>query len=54
MTDELLDQITADAERLAELHDALLPEEGFGDEGFGARIAPYRCAVGEGETRSSR
>ncbi|HEX3227129.1 MAG TPA: MBL fold metallo-hydrolase [Gaiellaceae bacterium] len=35
-------------ERVRTLHDALLPEEGFGEEGFGARIEPYRCAVEPG------
>jgi glyoxylase-like metal-dependent hydrolase (beta-lactamase superfamily II) len=43
VTDELLDQLTADAQRTAELHRELLPEEGFGTEGFGARIEPYRA-----------
>jgi hypothetical protein len=27
------------------LHDELLPDESFGEEGFGARIEPYRCTV---------
>jgi glyoxylase-like metal-dependent hydrolase (beta-lactamase superfamily II) len=35
-------------ERVRELHDALLPEESFGEEGFGARIEPYRCSVEPG------
>jgi glyoxylase-like metal-dependent hydrolase (beta-lactamase superfamily II) len=35
-------------ERVRELHDALLPDEGFGEEGFGARIEPYRCTVEPG------
>jgi len=35
-------------ERVRNLHDALLPDEGFGEEGFGARIAPYRCTVEPG------
>jgi len=46
---ELLDQLERDAVRLAELHDALLPAESFGDGGFGARIEPYRCSTGAGE-----
>jgi glyoxylase-like metal-dependent hydrolase (beta-lactamase superfamily II) len=49
VTDELLDAIERDAERLAALHDELLPEEGFGEEGIGVRIEPYRCAVAPGE-----
>ena len=35
-------------ERVRDLHDTLLPEEGFGEEGFGARIEPYRCTVDPG------
>jgi glyoxylase-like metal-dependent hydrolase (beta-lactamase superfamily II) len=35
-------------ERVRELHDVLLPDEGFGEEGFGARIEPYRCTVEPG------
>lgn len=35
-------------ERVRALHDALLPDEGFGEEGFGARIEPYRCTVEPG------
>jgi glyoxylase-like metal-dependent hydrolase (beta-lactamase superfamily II) len=43
-----LDRILADGTRLAELHDELLPEESFGDEGVGARIEPYRTTVSPG------
>jgi glyoxylase-like metal-dependent hydrolase (beta-lactamase superfamily II) len=32
-------------ERVRTLHDELLPDESFGEEGFGARIEPYRCTV---------
>jgi glyoxylase-like metal-dependent hydrolase (beta-lactamase superfamily II) len=32
-------------ERVRALHDELLPDESFGEEGFGARIEPYRCTV---------
>jgi glyoxylase-like metal-dependent hydrolase (beta-lactamase superfamily II) len=46
VTDDLIDRLTADADRLAELHDELLPAEGFGTDGFGARIEPYRMAPG--------
>jgi glyoxylase-like metal-dependent hydrolase (beta-lactamase superfamily II) len=42
VTDELLDALQRDAQRTLELHRELLPEEGFGAEGFGARIEPYR------------
>jgi glyoxylase-like metal-dependent hydrolase (beta-lactamase superfamily II) len=35
-------------ERVRALHDELLPEESFGEEGFGARIEPYRCSVEPG------
>ena len=42
-------QISDDAERLAALHDELLPEEGFGEPGIGARIEPYRGEAGAGE-----
>src|SRR4051812_130536 len=41
----LLDQLAADAEQLAALHDELLAEESFGEDGFGARIEPYRTTV---------
>ena len=33
-----LDELLADAKRTADLHRELLPVEGFGTEGFGARI----------------
>jgi glyoxylase-like metal-dependent hydrolase (beta-lactamase superfamily II) len=46
VTDDLLFRLATDAERLAELHRDLLPEEGFGTEGFGARIEPYRSKPG--------
>jgi glyoxylase-like metal-dependent hydrolase (beta-lactamase superfamily II) len=49
VTEEYLDEIERDGERLAVLHDDLLPEEGFGEEGLGARIEPYRSALGVGE-----
>jgi glyoxylase-like metal-dependent hydrolase (beta-lactamase superfamily II) len=46
VTDDLIERLTADADRLAELHDELLPAEGFGTDGVGARIEPYRLAPG--------
>jgi len=47
--DAVLDRLRRDGARVAELHRALLPgEEGFGAEGFGARIEPYRTRVGAG------
>jgi glyoxylase-like metal-dependent hydrolase (beta-lactamase superfamily II) len=49
VTEDFLDEIERDAERLAALHDQLLPEESFGEEGFGARIEPYRSAIAAGE-----
>ena len=49
VTGELLDQIERDAERLAALHDQLLPDESFGEDGFGARLEPYRAEVSAGE-----
>jgi len=49
VTDELLDRLLADGRRLEELHAELLPEEGFGARGFGARIEPYRATVRPGE-----
>jgi glyoxylase-like metal-dependent hydrolase (beta-lactamase superfamily II) len=48
VTDEYLDTLLADGERIARLHDELLPEEGFGEDGFGARIEPYRSTVAAG------
>jgi glyoxylase-like metal-dependent hydrolase (beta-lactamase superfamily II) len=49
VTDDLLFRLATDAERLRELHRDLLPEEGFGTEGFGARIEPYRSKPGATE-----
>ena len=49
VTPEYIEQIERDAERLALLHDELLPEESFGEAGFGARIEPYRAALAAGE-----
>jgi glyoxylase-like metal-dependent hydrolase (beta-lactamase superfamily II) len=43
VTDELLETLLADARRTAELHRELLPADGFGTDGFGARIEPYRA-----------
>jgi glyoxylase-like metal-dependent hydrolase (beta-lactamase superfamily II) len=48
VTEEWLRRVEAEGRRLAELHEELLPEEGFGVEGFGARIEPYRAAVAAG------
>jgi glyoxylase-like metal-dependent hydrolase (beta-lactamase superfamily II) len=45
VTDEYLDSLVAQAQRVAELHDELLPEESFGEDAFGARIEPYRSTV---------
>ena len=50
VNDDFLDEIERDAERLAALHDELLPKESFGDEGFGARFEPYRSAIAAGES----
>jgi glyoxylase-like metal-dependent hydrolase (beta-lactamase superfamily II) len=49
VTDDLLFRLATDAERLRELHRDLLPEEGFGTQGFGAWIEPYRSQPGETE-----
>jgi glyoxylase-like metal-dependent hydrolase (beta-lactamase superfamily II) len=49
VTDDLLFRLATDAERLRELHRELLPEEGFGTQGFGARIEPYRSRPGTTE-----
>ena len=49
VTDDLLLRLSTDAERLRELHRELLPEEGFGTDGFGARIEPYRSKPGTTE-----
>jgi glyoxylase-like metal-dependent hydrolase (beta-lactamase superfamily II) len=43
LTDAVLETLVADARRTAELHRELLPAEGFGTDGFGARIEPYRA-----------
>jgi glyoxylase-like metal-dependent hydrolase (beta-lactamase superfamily II) len=48
VSDVYLEEIERDGRRLAALHDELLPEESFGEEGFGARIEPYRSALGVG------
>lgn len=48
VTDEWLERLAADAERVAELHEELLPEDGLGTEGFCARIVPYRATVAAG------
>jgi glyoxylase-like metal-dependent hydrolase (beta-lactamase superfamily II) len=44
--DAYLDGLLRDALRVAELHRDVLPEEGFGTDGFGARIEPYRTSAG--------
>jgi glyoxylase-like metal-dependent hydrolase (beta-lactamase superfamily II) len=49
VTDDLHFRLATDAERLRELHRELLPEEGFGTQGFGARIEPYRSRPGTTE-----
>jgi glyoxylase-like metal-dependent hydrolase (beta-lactamase superfamily II) len=48
VTEAWLDRVTEDAARVAELHADLLPEEGLGPVGFGARIEPYRSTVRRG------
>jgi glyoxylase-like metal-dependent hydrolase (beta-lactamase superfamily II) len=50
VTDDYLDTLLADGRRVAELHDELLPADGFGEEGFGARIQPYRATIATGGT----
>jgi glyoxylase-like metal-dependent hydrolase (beta-lactamase superfamily II) len=45
VSDEYLDRLAADAERVAALHEELLPETGFGVGGFAARIEPYRSTA---------
>ncbi len=50
--DGYLDSLVAQAHRVAELHDELLPEESFGERAFGARIEPYRSTVAPGEAVS--
>ena len=49
VTDDLLLRLGSDAQRLGELHRELLPDEGFGTAGFGARIEPYRSSPGTTE-----
>jgi glyoxylase-like metal-dependent hydrolase (beta-lactamase superfamily II) len=49
LTADRLFRLGIDAERLVELHRELLPEEGFGTDGFGARIEPYRSSPGTTE-----
>lgn len=49
VTDDLLFRLGTDAQRLGELHRELLPDEGFGTAGFGARIEPYRSPPGTTE-----
>lgn len=46
--DALLDELRVQGERIASLHDELLPAEGLADEGFIARIEPYRSAIERG------
>jgi glyoxylase-like metal-dependent hydrolase (beta-lactamase superfamily II) len=43
VTPDLLERLLEDARRTVALHEELLPVEGFGTEGFGARIEPYRA-----------
>ena len=52
--DGYLDSLVADAHRVAELHDELLPAESFGERGFGAWIEPYRSTVAPGGTVVAR
>jgi len=46
--DLFLDGIRDDARRVVALHDELLPAESFGEDGFGARIQPYRSTLAPG------
>jgi glyoxylase-like metal-dependent hydrolase (beta-lactamase superfamily II) len=46
--DDYLRRLLEDGRRVAELHAELLPEEGFGPIGFGARIEPYRSQAAAG------
>ena len=48
VSEAYFDEIERAGKRLAALHDELLPEESFGEEGFGARIDPYRSTIGIG------
>lgn len=50
VTDAWLDRLLADGRRTAELHEELLPPDGLGTQGFGARIEPYRSAVAAGDS----
>lgn len=45
-----VEQLRADAVRFVELHRELLPADGFGAQGFGARIEPYRPTLAPGAT----
>jgi glyoxylase-like metal-dependent hydrolase (beta-lactamase superfamily II) len=47
-----LDGLVADGQRVAELHDELLPDESFAEHAFGARIEPYRSTVPAGGAAS--
>ena len=51
VTDELLERLTSDGPRLAELHRDLLPldDVDFGAGGFGLRIEPYRSSLHRSE-----
>jgi glyoxylase-like metal-dependent hydrolase (beta-lactamase superfamily II) len=49
VTDDYLGALMADGQRLAELHEELLPSGGFGTDGFAARIDPFRAEVVAGE-----
>jgi glyoxylase-like metal-dependent hydrolase (beta-lactamase superfamily II) len=53
VTGAWVDQLRADAERTVELHRELLPAEGFGTDGFAARIEPYRATGPEVDFRVS-
>jgi glyoxylase-like metal-dependent hydrolase (beta-lactamase superfamily II) len=52
VTDEYLEALRDDGQRVAGLHRAMLPlgDVDFGAEGFGARLTPYRMTVASGET----
>lgn len=49
LTDERLEQLARDADRLVALHDELLAPDGPGVAGFCARIEPYRSQPGTTE-----
>lgn len=53
VTDGWLERYRVDAERTAELHRELLAPDGFGTDGFGARIEPYRATGPEIDFRVS-